>query len=96
MTDAELKKLLAEFQQNKPSDLQVQKWKRAVRGAAQAPLKIKRDFGWRGVAVAMIVGIVIGFGATKFTQPRHETKPGIETSFDSADATVERIYVKTD
>lgn len=83
MTDQELKNLFKSMKYGEPTEIEVARWKKVSRQIinSQTPGE------WARLAVACLLGIVIGATAFKETNKKNENM--------NEDATIERIYVNT-
>lgn len=83
MNDQELKNLFKSMKYETPTQIEVARWKKIVR----QELLNKTPNEWARLAVACLVGILIG--ATAFKNKNEQT----ESENLSNDATIERVYV---
>lgn len=92
MKDQDLDILLAEYRNQKPTDLQMQKWKQTVRQELRQR-KAPRKQLWMQLVAASVVGFLIGalvFKSSKSEDPfQHLAKN------DSDNATIEYVFTKT-
>lgn len=84
MNDQELKKLFKAMNHGEPSQMEVARWKKAVRAA----VRLQTPSEWARLAVACLIGMVIG--ATAFHDKAGKTE---KTENFAEDATIERVHV---
>ncbi len=83
MNDQELKNMFKSMKHGEPSEIQIARWKKIVR----QQLVDRSPWEWTRLAVACLVGVVIG--ATAFNSGKNKTA----SENISEDATIERVYV---
>lgn len=92
MKDQDLDILLGEYQNQKPTDLQMQKWKQIVRQELHLKKSPKKQL-WVQLVAASIVGFIVGalvFKTSKSEDPfQHLAKN------DGDNATIEYVFTKT-
>ena len=81
MNDQEFKNLFKSMKHGEPSEIEIARWKKVVREA----IRSRSPGEWTRLAVACLVGVVIG--ATVFHGKNEKT----ENMTD--DATIERVYI---
>ena len=86
MNDQELKNIFKSMKHGEPSEIEVARWKKRV----QNELKKRTPNEWARLAVACLIGVIIGAAAFK----DHDHKPDSENL--SADATFEMVHVNLD
>lgn len=91
--DDKFDEMMEALQDKKPSEFQIQKWKKAVRQTHGEPTKLgetpSRSFYWSQMVAAALIGVVIGgllFGDLKKNEKNHEIA--------YEDATIEVVYTK--
>lgn len=92
MKDKDLDLLLSEYRSQQTSDLQVQKWKRAVRRETNGRDRSKKRL-WIQLAAASIVGFLVGAIAFKTSDQSALFKDLAQNNGDNA--TVEYVFTKT-
>lgn len=87
MNDRELDLLLAEYRKKRPTDLQMRKWKNAVRAELRKPPRVNKT--WVQLIAACAAGFVAGamFFKSDVEKTVAEKSPG--------NATIEYVFVKT-
>lgn len=91
MNDQELKNLLSEYRDKKPSDLQIQKWKNAILQEQKKKLSPSRSV-WLQLVACSIVSFVLGGVAFSALQNKEESLE-IANNFQN-DATIEYVFHK--
>lgn len=81
MNDQDLKNLFKSMKHGEPSEMEVARWKKVVRET----LRSRSPGEWTRLAVACLIGIVIG--ATAFPKKNKESENFTD------DATIERVYI---
>lgn len=92
MNDKDLDILLAEYRIQNPTDLQLQKWKKAIRQDLRQKNTSKKQL-WMQLAVASIFGFLIG--ALVFKTSKNEDPFQNFALNDSDNATIEYVFTKT-
>jgi len=90
--DLYLDQLLSSYREEPVSDLQIQKWKKAVR--SQVPHRQRRSWQWAQLVAAGLVGFIVG---SLFFHSRANQIPvadGIQN--DTENATIEYVVTKSD
>lgn len=93
MKDKDLDILLAEYRNKQPSDVQMQKWKRAVRRELGVTTASPKKQIWMQLVAASIVGFLVGalvFKTTKTEDPFQKLAQN-----DNDNATVEYVYTNS-
>jgi hypothetical protein len=90
--DKDLDLLLSEIRSQTPNELQMQKWKNAVRNELRTNKKPKRVF-WMQLAAASVIGFLVG--AVVFKNTKQEDSFQNLAQFDGDNATVEYVLTKT-
>lgn len=92
MKDKDLNLLLSEYRSQQTSDLQLQKWKRAVRRETNVRGRSKKRL-WIQLAAASIVGFIVGAIAFKTSDQSTLFQNLAQNNGDNA--TVEYVFTKT-
>lgn len=92
MKDKDLGILLSEYRKQEPTDLQMQKWKRAVRSELSSKKESKKTL-WMQLAAASVVGFLIG--AMVFKSSKQDQMFQNVAQNETDNATVEYVFTKT-
>ncbi|WP_413289770.1 hypothetical protein [Bdellovibrio sp. HCB337] len=92
MKDNDLDILLAEYRNKSATDLQVQKWKRAVRAELKTRIAPPKTV-WVQLAAACLVGFVMGALLFRTEQLQHSFEKIAQKNND--DATIEYVFSKS-
>jgi hypothetical protein len=92
MKDKDLNILLSDYRKQEPTDLQVQKWKRAVRSEMSSKVESKKKL-WMQLAAASVVGFLIG--AVVFNSSKQDQFFQNVAKIDTENATVEYVFTNT-
>lgn len=84
MNDQELKELFKSMKYNEPTPLEIARWKRVVRNTINS----RSPGEWTRLAVACLVGVLIGATLFRGSEPKFEAKKNLDE-----DATIESVYV---
>lgn len=91
--------LLQELKDKSPSDLQIHKWKSAVRSelSTKATKKSAFQFKWYHLAAASFMGILIGAGAVlQFMRTQYQEHSPEPARIERGDATIEYAFYKSE
>ncbi len=91
MKDSQFNTLLSKFRKKNPNDLQMQKWKRAV-ASSRPQRSVSPRHRWVELAVASIIGFVIGAAMFGWLKPRSSDLLVAENQQN--DATYEFVLTK--
>lgn len=91
MKDKDLDILLSEYRKNQPTQLQVQKWKKAVQKERQP--KPKYEFQWTQIIAASVVGFLVG--AMVFYSTKNKDAFQNFAQIENDNATIEYVFTKT-
>lgn len=92
MKDQDLDLLLAEYRSQRPSEIQIQKWKQTVRQERIVMAAPKKSVRLQLVA-ATVVGFIVG--ALVFKTNKTEDLFQKAAELDGGDATIEYVYIKS-
>ena len=90
MNDNQLDQLLAEFRNKKPNDMQVHRWKKAVREELQSNVKKPQSI-WLQLLVASLTGFIIG--GVVFSYNPFDASTNL-AQLENENATFEYVYTK--
>lgn len=86
MKDQDLKNMFKSMKHGEPSEIEIARWKKVLR----REIKDRTPSEWARLAVACLIGVVIGATAFKGTAPKSNSE-----NF-SDDATIEMVHVNLD
>lgn len=93
MKDNDLDLLLSEYRSQKPSELQVQKWKSAVRREIASQKNSNKNL-WMQLVAATLVGFIVGALAFKTSKQEDIIFQNFAQN-DENNATLEYVFTKT-
>lgn len=92
MKDKDFDILLSEYRKQEPTDLQLQKWKRAIRSELSSKKETKKKL-WMQLITASVIGFLIG--AVVFKSAKQDQVFQKVAQIDSENATIEYVFTKT-
>ena len=92
MKDKDLDILLSEYRKEEPTDIQMQKWKQAVRREVKSSVPERKNT-WNQLLVASLVGFIVG--ALVFKTNKTEDEFQTFAKNDRESATIEYVYTNS-